>query len=231
MKRTQHNSGFTLMEVVVATSLMAMLMTTLFLGLRLAASAWHKGESALAAHAQTMAGREMVERAVGAAVPRTLIETRDRKPVQLMSFSGTASEARFLTRRSWQADRSRPLFVAVLSVVKDAEHDRQQRLQVSELSITDATSMVAALEPSSLRALAMNQAKPVTELVGDPADKIELQYLLPGIGDKPAVWQSAWEPEKHEELPRALRVVWTRGKQISTDTFLVPTRREKPEMR
>ncbi len=40
MTRTRKNAGFTLMEVVVATTLMALVMTTLFLGLRLGANAW-----------------------------------------------------------------------------------------------------------------------------------------------------------------------------------------------
>src|SRR5207249_1997046 len=130
---------------------------------------------------------EMIEREVSAAVPRTLIEKRDRTPVQLVAFSGSATEARFLTRRSWQSDRTRPLFVAVLTVTKDGEHGRMQRLQVSELPVTDATSMLAALNPTPLRSLSSDQSKPAVELVGDPADKVELQYLLPAVGDQPAV--------------------------------------------
>ncbi len=231
MTRVRKNSGFTLLEVVVATSLMALLLTTLFLGLRLGANAWRKGEAKLAEHARLLAGLELAEREVAGAVPRTLIDARDRTPVQLIAFRGSAQEARFLTRRSWQADRTRPLFMAVLSVVRSSDDDRTQRLTISEVPVADSAAMLAALSPGPFAVLPARLARPRAEAIGDAADRIELQYLDPGAVEKPAQWTSEWTPEKHDALPRALRIVWTRGKEIQTTTFSVPMWREKPELR
>src|SRR4051812_30386900 len=104
MSTRRAQSGFTLMEVVVATTLMAMLMAVLFTGLRLGASAWHKGQQKLDEKARASAGMDVLERQVAAAVPRVLAEVRDQKQVRFVAFRGDAKQVRFVSSASWQAD-------------------------------------------------------------------------------------------------------------------------------
>jgi prepilin-type N-terminal cleavage/methylation domain-containing protein len=230
MTRTRSNSGFTLMEVVVATTLMALVMSTLFMGLRLAANAWRKGEAKLEEHARTLAGLELVEREVAAAVPRTISIRQKDQTVRLLMFRGSATEARFLARRSWQGDVAHPLFMVQLSVAKDNRDERLQRLTVSEQAPMDSAEMAAAAENNAFAPLTRNsQTKAREEIVGDAADKIELAYLRPATANRAQAWVDAWDPRENDELPRAVRITFIRAGRSDTTTLLVPTWRERPE--
>jgi len=225
-----NKSGFTLMEVVVATSLMAVVMSTMFIGLRLAANAWRKGEAKLEEHARTLAGLELVEREVAAAAPRVLQVQEKEKPVRLLMFRGSATEARFLARRSSQGDAAHALFMVTLAVMKDSSDEKLQRLVVSDKALYDSADMLAAFDNNAFAPLSrIGQTQAQQEIVGDAADRIELAYLQPAKPNQPQAWVDAWDPREREELPRAVRVTFTHGGQSETTTLLVPTWRERPE--
>src|SRR5205085_11824811 len=164
-------------------------------------------------------------------VPRLVTTTREKKQLQLVMFSGDARAARFLARRSWQAERGFPWFVVTIAAVKDASDARQERLAISEVAVRDRDAMLAAVEANALGALRQDESGARSEVVGEPADRIELEYLQPAFADKPEQWQSDWDLAGHDRLPRAVRVNFTRGKDVQTATFLVPMQREFPEGR
>lgn len=213
MKQGRKNSaGFTLIEVVVAITLMSLIMLTLVMGLRLTANAWHRGEQRLDQDARMLAGTDALAQQVSAAAIRVVTDYRglDRAPVQVVAFAGTPSELRFCTRFSWRGDRSRPQFMADYRVVLDARG--QQQLVISEDGLTDDASVLAAL-----------QARPPEggQPVGDPADKIELAYFQPATAGQPAQWVGDWQPVLDAELPGAVRVSWIRGREVQQATFPV----------
>src|SRR5438552_7810222 len=108
LKRTRRGSaGFTLMEVLVATSLMAMLMSILFLGLRLGASAMQRGQRKLDEQARAVAGMDVLERQVTSAVPRVVSEKHDREVTRYVAFRGAAQQARRLAAPPGPAGRAR----------------------------------------------------------------------------------------------------------------------------
>jgi type II secretory pathway component PulJ len=220
-KRRQ--SGFTLMEVVIAISMTSAIILILFMGLRLGANAWRRGEQRLAERARVVAGIELLERQLAAASPRVLQIKRDEKPVSLVDFSGSPAEVRFVTGESWQSDRRRPLFLARYRVAEAPEGKRQ--LMISESALTDTDSMARELfRDYSLRF--GGWVEPPSEPVGDPADRIRLAYLLSATPQQPAQWISEWQPEQHDRLPRGVRVEWTRGAQTETVTLPVTLTRD-----
>jgi prepilin-type N-terminal cleavage/methylation domain-containing protein len=221
--RRNKSAGFTLMEVVVATSLMAVIMSVLFMGLRLGANAWRRGEQKLADRARSVAGMAMLERQVSSAVPRVLTEQRDRVTVKYVDFRGSVKEARFVTAASWQSDRSRPLYMATYRVVRLKEGGEQ--LMISETGLTDAASMSAALFRDD-RFRFGNEQPSRTQEIGEPAERIEISYLQPVIDQKPAQWVTDWTPELHIELPRGVRLQWLRDGHVETATLVIPQYRE-----
>ena len=225
-RRSNRSSGFTLMEVVVATSLTAVVMSIMFVGLRLGANAWRRGEQKLDERAQGVAGMEMLERQMSAAQPRVLREMRDHAPVQYVDFRGSATEVRFVTASSWQADHTRPLYMATYRVMDRKEGGQQ--LVISETSLTDVASISTALFRDS-RVHLPNEQPQRTQEIGEPADRIELFYLQPAQLQAPAQWVSEWTPEKQKELPRGVRVQWTRQAHVETATLLVPQYRDPLE--
>jgi general secretion pathway protein J len=212
MKRRRNNSaGFTLMEVLVAISLMSLIMLTLVMGLRLTANAWRRGEQKLEEHARVLAGTDVVAQQISAAAIRVVTEVgTDNKPVQFVAFYGSPSELRFCTHSSWRADDSRPLFMAHYRVTTDAQG--KQQLVITETGLTDDASLVTALQA---------QTPKTREAVGLPADRIELAYFQPASVAQPAQWVNTWKPQDGAELPRAVQVRWTRGSDTQYATFPV----------
>jgi general secretion pathway protein J len=213
MRRARKNSaGFTLMEVVVAITLMSLIMVTLAMGLRLSANAWHRGEQKLEEHARVLAGTDVVAQQISAAAVRIVTDIRgaDKIPVRVVAFSGSASELRFSTRRSWRGDRSRAQYMADYRVTNDAQG--KQQFVVSEWGLTDDASVL-----SGLQAAAPERAEPI----GDPADRIELAYFQPATATQPEQWVRRWEPQDGAELPPAVMVRWTRGNAVQQTIFPV----------
>jgi len=212
MRRSHKSAGFTLMEVVVAISLMSLVMVTVVMGMRLAANAWHRGEQKLDAHARVMAGHDVIAQQVSAAAVRIISEYlgTDKTPAQVVAFYGAPSELRFCTRSSWRGDRSRSQFMADYRVVRD--EDGRQQLVISETGLSDDASVAAALQ-----AAPQEQG----EKVDEPADRIEMSYLQPATLELPAQWVANWKPLAGAELPRAVQVRWARGSEVQQATFLV----------
>ncbi|HZQ93134.1 MAG TPA: prepilin-type N-terminal cleavage/methylation domain-containing protein [Terriglobales bacterium] len=222
-RQRPRSAGFTLMEVVIAISMTSAIILILFMGLRLGANAWRRGEQRLADRARVVAGVELLARQVAAASPRVLQIKRDEKPISIVDFSGSSTELRFVSGESWQADRSRPAFLARYRVAEAPEGKRQ--LFVSESALTDNDSIVRELyRDYGLRF--GGWVEPASEPVGDPADRIRLAYLLTATPQQPAQWIAEWDPEQHDRLPCGVRIEWTRGSQIETVTLPVTLTRD-----
>jgi len=226
LRRTREGreAGFTLMEVLVATSLMAMLMSILFLGLRLGASAMQRGQRKLDEQARAVAGMDVLERQITSTVPRVVSEKHDRDVTRDVAFRGAAQQARFLASRSWQGDRAWPLYLADYRVKELAAGGEQ--LVISERGISDEDSIVRGLTSDPLRVALATDAPPREQEIGEPAGRIEFQYLQPTTPQAPAQWVNEWIGEQHDAAPRAVRVLWTRGKSVESATFLVPVARD-----
>jgi prepilin-type N-terminal cleavage/methylation domain-containing protein len=210
-RRSNNSRGFTLVEVLVAITLMSLVMVTLVLGMRLTANAWHRGEQKLDEDAQVMAGTDVLTQQISAAAVRVVTEVgANNAPVQVVAFYGSPAELRFCTRNSWRGENSRPQYMADYRVAKDAQG--KQQLVISEVGLTDDASVVAALQAP---------APASGEAVGSVADRIELAYFQPASAVQPAQWVSTWTPQDGAELPRAVQVRWTRGSETQSATFAV----------
>jgi general secretion pathway protein J len=211
-RKSKKPAGFTLMEVVVAISLMSLVMVTVVEGMRLAANAWQRGEKKLDEHARLMAGHDLMSEQISGAAVRIIQELRgtDKVPTVVVAFYGTPSELRFCTRASWRGDHAWPEYMADYRVVRNAEG--RQQLVITETGLTDDASVEAALQA---------RAEEGGEAVGDTADQIEMTYLQPPTQTQPAQWVSQWKAQDGAELPRAVQVRWTRGREVQQATFPV----------
>lgn len=209
----RREAGFTLLEVVVATTLMAAVMVILFSGLRLGMNAWDRGEKHLEKLAREQGGVEALTLQAAAGVPRILVAKEGQLRVPHSSFRGTSDELRFLTRFSWAWDRSQGLWLAAYRVVET--DDGRQQLVVSEAPVPDEAHGLAGLLADEVPAL---RSQPL----GDPADRIELAYWQPGSGVEPATWVSEWRSEERSKFPRGVRVRWWWGQRVETVMLVFP---------
>jgi general secretion pathway protein J len=210
-RRAKKSAGFTLMEVVVAITLMSLIMLTLVMGLRVTANAWHRGEQKMDEHARVMAGADVMSEQVSQAAIRIVAQIdSENKVTRIVAFYGSPSELRFCTSRSWKGERNRPQYMADYTVTRNGEGKRQ--LVLNQTGLTDDDSVLRALRtprPDSGQA------------VGLPADEIELAYYQPATLAQPGQWVGDWQPRDGAELPRAVRVNWVRAGESQQMIFPV----------
>ena len=87
--------GFTLLEVVIALTIVGTLLAIAFGGLRVALSAWRKGEDRAEAHQHARTLQTMLARSIGAAYPYRI--AAEESPESLVQFEGSPDRLSFVT--------------------------------------------------------------------------------------------------------------------------------------
>ena len=88
--------GFTLLEVLIAISIVGALLVIAFGGLRVAMAAWRQGEERVEAHQHVRAVAHTLSRALGAAYPYRA--TKGLSPEAVILFDGTENRLEFVTQ-------------------------------------------------------------------------------------------------------------------------------------
>ena len=88
--------GFTLLEVLIAISIVGALLVIAFGGLRVAVAAWQQGEARVEAHQHVRAVAHTLSRALGAAYPYRA--TKGLSPEAVILFDGSETRLEFVTQ-------------------------------------------------------------------------------------------------------------------------------------
>ncbi len=202
--------GVTLLELLVAISLMGMVSLGLLFGLRIAASAWHKGNSRLAEGRQVIAAADLFAEQIANARPRVVEWGPRDRAVRFFYFEGTHDRLRFVTATSL-AGRSRSgLWLAEYSFRPD---DRgRAKLVYNEWPFredADAAQTIQdiAMDPArnrlAVRFIAPASTPQTRELYRDLED-CGFEYLILRSGEEPR-WEPQWEVDR-PLLPPAVAV-------------------------
>lgn len=200
--------GVTLLELLVAISLLGMVSLGILFGLRIAISAWQKGNARMAADRQVLAAGELFAQQVANARPRVVILGTREHPIRLFYFQGGPDRLRFLTATS-MAGRSRSgLWVVEYSF----RHDDGGRckLTYNEWPFADdldaAPTVAGVFEDPVTHQPVVRFAEPATtpqtrDLYRDLGG-CGFEYLTQRPREEPR-WEPAWISEK-ESLPPAV---------------------------
>src|ERR1700683_5383604 len=167
MAPTKRQLGFTILEVVMAITLMSGVLLILFTGLRLSMNALRRGNENLDAIEYRLGEADAVQSQVSAAIPASLSQTQDRKMVDTICFRGDSRQVRFLSRDSWAGDRAQGLWMANYRIVQG--EDGKQQLEIAEAGILDSDQILNVL-------LEDDFAPDRSQRVGETADRIEFLY-------------------------------------------------------
>ncbi len=172
--------GFTLVELIIALSIVGALLVVAFGGLRVAVSSWRRGDERIEVQQHTRSLTVTLARALGGAYPYRDARREGETPVLL--FKGDANHVEFVTHAS---PFPTAIPVAFTAVVIEMKTDGDRRTLVVRQRI------LPNREPFTAAALAIE----------DPAiAAIELSYL--GDGG----WQPEWDAESDGGLPRAIKL-------------------------
>lgn len=192
--RRPDRRGFTLLEVIIALSIVGMLLVIAFGGLRVALSAWRQGEDRADVHQHVRGVALIVARGLGAAYP--YMATRGLSPERVVLFAGAERRIEFVTQAP---PFPLPAPIAFTAVVIALEEGEEPGLVIRERALpnrdpfTDAAVMFR--DPS------------VTTLT--------LSYMDAGGG-----WKDEWDGENEVAIPRAVKV--TVGTVAGTRSYTLP---------
>lgn len=180
MARTRA-AGFTLLELLIALSIVGVLLAIAFGGLRMAISAWTRGEDRAETQQHARGLSQILTRTVGAAYPYQ--GAFGEGPEKRLLFRGAEREIEFVSQVS---PFPSPVPAAFTAVVIALEDDAQGRALVVR------QRLLPNREPFSK----------ATVVLRDPAIQgLELKYLA-GEGS----WTDTWDPEAEKKLPAAIRL-------------------------
>jgi len=186
--------GVTLLELLVAISLLGMVSLGLLFGLRIAVSAWQKGNSRLSADRQVFAAGDLFAQQVANARPRLVAVGPEDRPVRIFYFQGTSNSLRFLTATSL-AGRSRSgLWLAEYTFREDGPG--RCKLSYNEVPYHDdrdaAQTIASVREDQSTHRLVVRFVEPETvrDLYRD-LEGCSFEYLVVEPGQEPR-WETEW---------------------------------------
>jgi general secretion pathway protein J len=205
--RRRGDRGFTLIELVLALTIVALMLTILFSSLRVGLRAWQRGEERAEALEYSRSMTQLVELALGGVYPLQGRIDKD-KPVQII-FQGDEDKLSFVTV-SPPFPRSVPLAFTAVTL-----------------------SMATGPEPGlAIREKALPNFDPFERVAPDVVDPtvvgIAFRYLRDPDSDS---WEKTWDGGEERAIPRAIEVTITakiNGRVEQRPPLTVPVRVTAP---
>jgi len=178
--RRRRQRGFTLVELIIALAIVGALLVVAFGGLRVAVSAWKRGDEHTEAQQHTRSLTVTLARAVGAAYPYRAPRREGETPALL--FRGQADRIEFVTPASPFPTGVPAAFTAV--VIELGTNAEKPALVVRQRILPNHEPFTRA-----------------TIIFDDPlVTTLALSYL----GDNG--WQPEWDADAETALPRAIKL-------------------------
>jgi prepilin-type N-terminal cleavage/methylation domain-containing protein len=180
--RPARERGFTLVELIIALAIVGSLLLVAFGGLRVAVSAWRRGDEHTETQQHTRSLSITLARALSAAYPYRAARRQGETPVFL--FGGKADRVEFVTPASPFPAAAPVAFTAV--VIELGTTDDNRRLLV-------VRQRILPNEEPFLQSRIVFEDPYITTLA--------LGYL-----SETGNWQDEWDAEQETSLPRAIKL-------------------------
>jgi general secretion pathway protein J len=182
---TRRPRGFTLLEVVIALTIVATLLVIMFSGLRVGVAAWQRGDERALALERTRSLTQVITRALGAAYPYTASATK-REEARLL-FEGERGRVAFATAAPPFPGAGPAAFTAVTLA--------HTTIPAPGVAVTQKVLPNENPFDEDLKPLLLDAS--VTDL--------SFRYLSESSGE----WTERWDGAREKALPRAVEVTLT----------------------
>jgi len=191
-------SGFTLLELIIALSIVAVLLVITFGGLRVGLAAWQRGE----------------ERAASLDHARSLVLLLERALAGTFPYSGTLAEGE-QTRIIFDGQPDRLTFVTATALFPT-----KMPIAFTAVSFSAEAGALTLRQQPLPNQGALDRLPPV--LVDAKTTAVRFRYL----GREPEAWQEQWNTSEARALPRAVEITLLTGAggRRVVQPFTVPVR-------
>jgi len=198
--------GFTLLELLIALSIVGVLLAIAFGGLRMAVMAWTRGEDRAEAQQHARGLAQTLSRTLGAAYPYQ--GAFGEGPEKRLLFTGREHRVEFVSQVSPFPAGVTAAFTAVVIALEDEGQGR---------SLVVRQRILPNREPFEKS----------TVVLRDPTIQgLEVNYLV-GEGS----WSDTWDAEAEKKLPSAIRLRFSvlRGGKLEPASITVSLRSVEPQ--
>jgi general secretion pathway protein J len=167
-------AGFTLLELLVAITLLGLLMAALFAGLQLGARAWERGEERVDQSTRLQAVQDFLRDRLTQSYPFDVVEDGTRR--RRLMFEGTSEALRFVTLMPEHLGTGFAEFVVTIGDQDDARH----------LLVRWLPFEVSGPTPASAN------AEPQVKVLLKQIEDLQLSYYGAPSRELPATWYEEW---------------------------------------
>lgn len=225
------NTGFTLLELIISLTIIAIIVTVVQNGFHISTRAWEKGETAVDRLQAYRFGLELIQAQLSSASPMPATENVGEASDSV--FTGDESSMEFSARTSLIPGIPSGM-VRVWYRVDKAE-DGGKTLSFMEERFFSSPSLTGQDRPaekdwhvllSGIKDLAFDYLPSIP--TDDETGETPLVYLTlsPEIqSDETSLWQSSWESTQQRSLPLAVRVRFQADEKSAPLYLVVPVGR------
>ncbi|MGH6899269.1 MAG: prepilin-type N-terminal cleavage/methylation domain-containing protein [Geminicoccaceae bacterium] len=171
-RRCRSSAGFTLLELLIAITLLGLLMAALFGGLRLGARAWERSEQRLDQSTRLQVVQNFVRERLAQAYP---LSTEDETGRLRLAFEGDGDSLRFVTLMPAYLGTG---FAELVLAIDDR---------------SDAKDLVVRWRPFELPPQLDDEDEPQIKVLLDDIEALEIAYFGALDRGAPALWHEQWQ--------------------------------------
>ena len=184
------NRGFTLLELVISLTIVALIVVIIFGALRIGIRAWEKGEKDVDVRQRQRIVLDLIKRQLAS----TCVSDVWGKDQQLVSLKGDNKSIAFVSHIPMTPGNRFGLVYVQYAVKK--EEGNKERLAFYEKNIALPGNKIGAGNPEEGN---------FSELISG-MKSIAFEYLKDRPGEETSTWQKNWDPAVDKGVPRAVRV-------------------------
>ena len=210
-KPSKSSSGFTIIEIMLAVSILAMVIATVFTSFRIGINAWEKGESKIEAFQTKRAVNTLIYREIKSAYPYTITPGELDTHIKYNAFFGESDSLKFVSHAS-TTGRS-----TGLSLIEMWTEDEKG------LFIGEREALVS--NRSDLNDIDLRDEDTAVSVCSE-IKEISFRYFERKNKDEEGEWQENWDPEdKKKRLPlfvEVLLVYIDKNDEESEEVLVIP---------
>jgi len=184
-----HNSGFTLLELLISMTILSMIVVIMFGGFRIGIRAWEKGEKDVGFRQKQRIVLDLIKHQL---VSICVAEVRDRDG-RKVRFRGDPGSMAFVSHLPLTPGGLTGLTFVQYTVGHDAGDDTAC-LTFYERPLAYPGRSAGALEPDYAELLC-------------GVENMAFEYLKARPKKQESPWQASWDPETEKGTPRAIRIM------------------------